>query len=157
MSSIGSPGVTTVLAVDELLRGYAGYLVADAHAVYDHLYKDGAVTEVACWAHLRRYFFKALESDPERAKFALSRIAALFRIERSIADATRKKKETARLAKSKSIVDEFLAWCDAQADLVLDESPIAAGIGYARNQRAALGRFLTSRSYVFGQDVDVKL
>jgi hypothetical protein len=129
-------------AVDELLRGYTGYLVADAHAVYDHLYKDGTVTEVACWAHLRRYFFKALESDPERSKFALSRIGALFRIERSIADASRKKKETARLAKSKSIVDEFLVWCDAQVDLVLDESPIAAGIGYARNQRAALRRFL---------------
>ena len=129
-------------AVDELLRGYAGYLVADAHAVYDHLYKDGTVTEVACWAHLRRYFFKALESDPERAKFALSRIGALFRIERSIADMSRKKKEASRLARSKSIVDEFLAWCDAQVELVLDESPIAAGIGYARNQRAALRRFL---------------
>ena len=73
-------------AVDELLGGYTGYLVADAHAVYDHLYKDGTVTEVVCWAHLRRYFFKAIESDPERAKFALSRIGALFRIERTIAD-----------------------------------------------------------------------
>jgi hypothetical protein len=110
--------------------------------IYDHIYKDGTVTEVACWAHLRRYFFKAIESDPERAKFALSRIGALFRIERSVADASRKKKEAARLAKPKGIVDEFLAWCDAQADLVLDESPIAAGISYARNQRAALARFL---------------
>jgi len=79
-------------AVDKVLSGYAGYLVADAHVVYDHLYKDGTVTEVACWAHLRRCFFKALESDPERAKFALSRIGALFRIERSIADQARKKR-----------------------------------------------------------------
>ena len=33
-------------AVDKLLAGYAGYLVADAHAVYDHLYATGAVVEV---------------------------------------------------------------------------------------------------------------
>jgi transposase len=129
-------------AVDNLLRGYEGYLVADAHTVYDHLYKDGAVTEVACWAHQRRYFFKALESDPERAKYALSRIGALFRIERTIADLPRKKKEAVRLAKSKSIADEFFAWCESQVDLVLDESPMAAGIGYAINQRVALRRFL---------------
>ncbi len=38
-------------AVDELLPGYSGYLVADAHVVYDHLYKTGAVVEVGCWAH----------------------------------------------------------------------------------------------------------
>jgi transposase len=129
-------------AVDDLVRGYQGYLVADAHVVYDHLYRDGAVTEVACWAHQRRYFFKALESDPERAKFALSRIGALFRIERTIADMPRTKKEAARRTKSKPIADEFFAWCEAQRDLVLDESPIAAGIGYALNQRVALRRFL---------------
>jgi hypothetical protein len=35
-------------AVDTLLAGYQGYLVADAHSVYDHLYADGAVVEVAC-------------------------------------------------------------------------------------------------------------
>ena len=129
-------------AVDDLLRGYEGYLVADAHTVYDHLYKDGAVTEVACWAHQRRYFFKALESDPERAKYALSRIGALFRIERTIADLPRKKKEAVRVAKSTAIADEFFAWCESQVDLVLDESPMAAGIGYAMNQRVALRRFL---------------
>jgi transposase len=130
------------VAVDALLSGYKGYLVADAHVVYDHLYKDGAVIEVACWAHQRRYFFKALESDPDRAKFALSRIAALFRIERTIADLPRKKKEAVRLAKSKGIVDEFFAWCEAQAGLVLDESPMATAIRYGLNQRVALRRFL---------------
>ena len=38
-------------AVDNVLAGYEGYLVADAHVVYDHLYADGRVTEVNCWAH----------------------------------------------------------------------------------------------------------
>jgi hypothetical protein len=129
-------------AVDDLLRGYKGYLVADAHTVYDHLYRDGEVIEVGCWAHARRYFFKALESAPEQSKLALAHIGALFRIERTIADSPRKKKEEVRRSKARPIVEKFFEWCDAQVDTVLDETPISAAITYARNQRVALQRFL---------------
>jgi len=129
-------------AVDELLHGYKGYLVADAHTVYDHLYRDGEVIEVGCWAHCRRYFFKALASDPERAKVALSHIGAIFRLERTIADSPRKKKEEVRRSKARPIVEKFFEWCDAQVGSVLDETPISAGVTYARNQRVALQRFL---------------
>jgi hypothetical protein len=55
-------------AVDSVLACHEGYLVADAHVVYDHLYAGGHFTEVNCWAHARRYFFKAVGTDPERAK-----------------------------------------------------------------------------------------
>ncbi|PCC73202.1 IS66 family transposase [Nannocystis exedens] len=129
-------------AVDRLLAGYKGYLVADAHSVYDHLYSTGDVVEVACWAHARRYFFKALSSDPERADRGLAWIKGLFRVERSIKTAPRKKREEARREKSRPIVDAFFAWCDEQAADVLDETPIARAIRYAQNQRAALMRFL---------------
>jgi transposase len=129
-------------AVDALLAGYAGHLVADAHAVYDHLYATGAVVEVGCWCHCCRYFFKALESDPERAKAALVKIGALFKIERAHADASRREREAVRRMKSKLIVDEFFEWCDAEAELVLDESPMAKAFGYALNQELALRRFL---------------
>lgn len=129
-------------AVDEVLAGYQGYLVADAHVVYDHLYASGDVVEVNCWAHCRRYFFKALTSDPERAKIALNLIAPLFRIERSLADAPRKKKESIRKKRSKPIVDAFYSWCDAEAPNVLDDTPISDGIRYARNQKQGLTRFI---------------
>lgn len=129
-------------AVDEVLAGYRGYLVADAHAVYDHLYSTGSVVEVNCWAHARRYFFKALGSDPDRAKTALSLIGALFRIERTIADSPRKKREKIRQKRSAPVVERFLSWCDAEAFHVLDDTPISDGIRYARNQRVGLSRFL---------------
>jgi transposase len=129
-------------AVDALLAGYKGHLVADAHVVYDHLYKSGDIIEVACWAHARRYFFKALESDPDRAKAALAWIAALFAIERTMLSTPAKKRREIRQARSLPLVDEFFAWCDIECDKVLDESPIATAIGYARNQREALRRFL---------------
>jgi hypothetical protein len=129
-------------AVDDVLAGYQGYLVADAHVVYDDLYATGDVVEVNCWAHARRYFFKALDSDPIRAKAALGFIGALFRIERTLADSPRKKKEQIRQKRSKPIVDAFFSWCDAEAESVLDATPISAGIRYARNQKKGLSRFL---------------
>jgi transposase len=129
-------------AVDALLGGYTGYLVADAHAVYDHLYRSGTVVEVGCWAHTRRYFFKALASDPNRAKTALAWIAALFSLERSLVSTPAKKRREIRQARAAPIADAFFGWCDQEADRVLDESPISQGIGYARNQKVALRRFL---------------
>lgn len=129
-------------AIDRLLAGYAGYLVADAHAVFDHLYVGGRVIEVACWAHARRYFFKALDSDPERAREALARINGLFRLERTMTAGSPEQRAARRQLESRPIVESFFAWCDAQVDLVLDETPISRGIRYARNQRDALKRFL---------------
>jgi transposase len=129
-------------AVDEVLAGYKGYLIADAHVVYDHLYSTGEVVEVNCWAHARRYFFKALDSDSERAKAALSLIGSLFRIERSIADSPRKQKEKIRERRSTHIVEAFFSWCDAESTKVLDDTPISSAIRYARNQRVGLSRFL---------------
>ncbi|HZF29419.1 MAG TPA: IS66 family transposase [Gammaproteobacteria bacterium] len=129
-------------AVDGLLDGYEGYLVADAHAVFDHLYKRGTLVEVACWAHLRRYWFKALTTDPERARQAMAFIGGLFRNERTWATAPPEDRFKARLAESKPIVDGFFEWCDREAEHALDETPTAKAIGYARNQRVALQRFL---------------
>jgi len=129
-------------AVDDLLAGYSGYLVADAHTVYDHLYREGSIKEVNCWAHARRYYFKALGSDPERARIALGHIGALFKIERSLATAPRKKKEQLRTKHSAPILRQFFSWCDAQWPSLHEDSPIYDAVRYSRNQRAGLQRFL---------------
>jgi transposase len=128
--------------VDKLLAGYEGYLVADAHSVYDHLYATGKVTEVGCWAHLRRYWYKALGSEPERAREALALIRELFAIEREIERASAAERLTVRQEKSRPIVDYFFAWHDELAKIVLEETPLAKAVGYAKNQRAAFERFL---------------
>jgi transposase len=129
-------------AVDRMLAGYQGHLVADAHAVYDHLYADGGVVEVGCWSHCRRYFFKALGSEPERAREALAYIRGLFDLERALAEAPRKKRETVRAEHSKPLVEGFFQWCEVQQEQVLDDTPIAKAVRYALNQRQALCRFL---------------
>jgi transposase len=129
-------------SVDGMLKDYRGYLVADAHAVFDHLYKDGALIEVACWAHARRYWWKALDTDPERARKALAFMGELFRIERALATGPPEARLKARRAESRPIVDAFFAWCQEEAGRALDETPTAKAIGYALNQRVALQRFL---------------
>ncbi len=63
---------------------YAGYIQADAYGGYDHLFKpraDGAPspTEVACWAHARRKFVDAQDSDALRAHTAAAMIKVNLR------------------------------------------------------------------------------
>jgi transposase len=128
--------------VDRLLAGYQGYLVADAHSVYDHLYASDKVIEVGCWAHLRRYFYKTLGSEPERAREALALIGELFAIERTVDRTAAAERLAVRQEKSQPIVTRFFEWRDKLAPTVLDETPLAKALGYAARHRPAFERFL---------------
>jgi transposase len=130
-------------AVDALLKGYKGFLVADAHSVYDHLYASGEVLEVGCWAHARRYWFKSLDTDGLRARHGLSLIQELFKFEREQAATPPEEKLRLRQKEAKPIVEAFFRYCKEEELKVLDETPIAKAIGYALNQREALERFLS--------------
>src|SRR5260370_34695216 len=62
-------------------NAYRGYLTADAHNLYDHLFADGSIIELGCWAYCRRHFYDAKESDPARSHVALARIRQLYEVE----------------------------------------------------------------------------
>ena len=56
----------------KFLEGYQGYLQADAYSVYDAFFKPArGLIEVGCWMHARRYFIKAMDSDPRHMGPAL--------------------------------------------------------------------------------------
>jgi len=129
-------------AVDRLLANYKGVLVLDASSVYDHLFAKGDVVEAGCWAHARRYFFKALSTDPTRARDAIAAIGKLFHNEKLAKAMTPEQRLALRQEQSRPLVDAFELWCDRESLTVLDESPISKAIQYARNQRGALRRFL---------------
>jgi hypothetical protein len=65
----------------EFLRGYKGYVQADAANLYDRLYghgtEEGGAIEVGCWAHARRRFFEAQLTDRDRALIGLGFIKRL--------------------------------------------------------------------------------
>jgi transposase len=129
-------------AVDELLGGYGGYVVADAPTVYDHLYGDGGATEVGCWGHARSYFFKTLGSEPEIAKQFLDNLRVMFLLERKFADKPRKQRERMRASKLKVLVDRHFELPkarehDARRHAACGRDPILAQPG---TRPAALSR-----------------
>ena len=74
-----------------LLGSCRGFLHADGYAGFNELFADDPktgkprLTEVACWAHARRYIYEVYESTASPlAKEALERIADLFAIEARI-------------------------------------------------------------------------
>ena len=81
-------------AVCAMFKGFKGYIQADAHCVYDALFRGEAVDddekppdEVACWSHARRRLWEAAVTvkDPA-AREGLLRVRALFKLEESWAD-----------------------------------------------------------------------
>jgi transposase len=62
---------------------YKGYLQTDGYAVYEHFGRKQEVTHLACWAHARRMFDKALDNDQTRASTVLKWIQQLYAIERN--------------------------------------------------------------------------
>ncbi len=65
-----------------MLDNFKGYLQTDGYAAYDKFGKKKDITHLACWAHARREFEKALQNDPQRAKKALLMIQDLYKVER---------------------------------------------------------------------------
>jgi hypothetical protein len=125
-----------------MLPGFTGHLVADAHGIYMHLYREHGMTESGCWSHVRRYFWKSLATERVRSLQALGLIRALFAIERDIADASPDGRVRHRREHSRPVLDLFDRWIDAQRPHAKPKTPLARAIGYYLNQRDAVRRFL---------------
>jgi len=124
------------------LGAFGGDLQADAYAGYDALYATGRVVEVGCWAHARRYFWEAKESDAARALLALSGIRQLSQVEAEAKGLEAPARRALRQETAQPALDRFKAWLDEPADVVLPKSPIGEAVSYARAQWAALTRSL---------------
>jgi len=132
------------------------YLQADAFGGYDGIYAGdagGQVTEVACWAHARRKFYDARNSDPAASSYALAHIRLLYDLESQAKKAAKKIGESlavARLRLRQQSIErlaEFNTWLQSQrADAggpVLPKSPMGLAIRYALNQWDALCVYTT--------------
>jgi transposase len=127
---------------ERMLKGYRGYLQADAYSAYDAIYADSQVLEVGCWAHARRKFDEAKTSDPIRAHVALAWIQGLYQVEREAKELDDAAREALRRQRSRPILEEIHAWLIKEKDRVLPKSPIGEAIGYALNHWTALERYL---------------
>ena len=146
------------------LTTFKGYLQADAYGGYDGIYSKGNCVEVACMAHARRKFFDAQDTDSRRAAEMLTMIRDLYGVEHQAAEkitglaadapggtVTPQQADAVRVAMrqehSLPILDKIKAWLDAEGQLVLPRSPMAAAITYTLNQWEAL-KVYTTRGFL---------
>lgn len=124
------------------LKGYRGYLQADAYAGYNELVGEGKATLVGCWAHARRRFVEAKDSDPLRSHTALVYIGDLYRIEREWRAVDPEMRATARQSVALPILEKFKAWLEVEAGKVLPKCPMGEAIRYALNQWESLVAYI---------------
>ena len=148
----GQPGVCPYLIYDywptgegeaprRFLDGYEGYLQADAASIFDQLYLQGPVLEVACGAHMRRYFYKARHSAPREAHRALGYFRQLYLLERELAEFSDADRRAQRRLRALPLLAEFKTWLDELAPTVVPKTELARAVGYALNQWEALVRY----------------
>jgi hypothetical protein len=127
---------------EHFLKGFRGYLLADAFSGYDRICAGSGVTEVACWAHVRRRFFESRTSAPVLAHAALARIRQLYKIEAAAEEFSAEDRRALRQRDSVPLLVAFGEWLTEQGHIVLPKSPIGQAVGYARSNWAALTRYL---------------
>jgi transposase len=138
-------------AVCSIFKGFKGYVQADAHCVYDALFRGDAVgkdekppDEVACWSHARRRLWEAAVTIQDAAaREGLLRVRALFKLEEHWADLAPKQRYERRQRVSRPMLDEFFAWAEGIFERARGvRGPVASAFGYLIRQRDALRRFL---------------
>lgn len=148
----------TSAKVSKAFFGFDGYVQADAKNVFDVLFCDAEEVrrnhpdiepdgctraEVGCWYHLRRRFWEAAVAKDGVAREGLARIGRIFEL-----DASWQKKPPAEIKRRRQQhlrphVDDFFAWVEQHYPLVQGQRGyLRTALGYARNQRDALARFL---------------
>lgn len=142
--------------VKQMLRGFRGYVQADANSVYDALFRPPGPkdsdeererprpSEVGCWSHCRRGFWEAaITTKDPLALEGLLRIRKIFEL-----DATWKKKPPKEIQRLRNLhlrphMEAFFTWAAAQYELVRERRcPLRSAVGYAVRQREPLMRVL---------------
>jgi transposase len=125
------------------LRGFAGYLHADAFSGYDAIFlgPHAAIREVACWTHARRKFFDAVKSYLRESHQVLEWIRQLYDIEDRARTWSPEARRQFRVAEAIPVLDKIEAYLAELAGRVLPKSSLAKAVTYARNQWAALRRY----------------
>ena len=131
-------------APKSMLDNFKGYLQTDGYAVYEQYGKKKGVTHLACWAHARREFEKALDNDRTRAETALLMIQELYRIERKAREQqlSADQIKELRLKESLGIINRMGKWIFQEIKSTLPKSQIAKAMAYAYARWDGLSAYL---------------
>ncbi|HFI7911774.1 TPA: transposase, partial [Escherichia coli] len=114
-------------------------LQADAYAGFNELYRDGRITEAACWAHARRKIHDVHVRTPSAlTEEALKRIGELYAIEAEIRGMTAEQRLAERQLKTKPLLKSLESWLREKMKTLSRHSELAKAFAYALNQWPAL-------------------
>jgi len=115
----------------------------DGYSGFNELYRSGAVSEVACMAHIRRKFVDVFQSQGLTvAEEAIRRIALLYAVEKAARGNSPDERVALRQRDAKPVFDDLEAWLAAQMARISGKSKLAKAIRYA------LGRTGKMRGYL---------
>ncbi len=127
----------------DFLTGYGGALVVDDYAGYKSLFQSTPMREVGCWAHVRRNFFELHAANQSTiAAETLTRIGALYAIERAAQAMTPAERLAYRQEHAQPKVDDLLAWLSALRPKVNGGSATAKAIDYLLRREVAFTAYL---------------
>jgi len=130
------------------LADFHGFLQADGYSGFAALYEaanrePARVSEVACWAHVRRNFYDIhVATNAPIAGEALQRIGQLFDIERAAMGRPPEQRRLLRHSSARPMMDGLAAFLDASLAQISGRSELAKAIRYARSRWTALTRYL---------------
>lgn len=130
-----------------ILQGWSGYLQADDFSGHQALFRSGAITHAACWAHVRRRYEAIVKSAPKGSPPALAHqalrfIGELYRVEHETARANPDERQCQRQQRTRPVLDDMLRWLQQHAPTVLPKSPLGQAFGYTLSNWTALTVFL---------------
>lgn len=121
------------------LAGFSGVLQADAYAGFNELYRNGRITEAACWAHDRRKIHDVHVRTPSAlTDEALKRTGKLYAIEAEIKGMPAEQRLAGRQQKAKPLLKFLESWLREKMKTLSCHSELAKAFGYALNQWPAL-------------------
>jgi transposase len=130
----------------QFLRGWSGYLQADAYSGYDNVFDAGKIIEVGCLAHARRKFFEVAKASktPGFAHDIVERIGQLYTIEREAKEQgfSPPQVKALRLQRAPPILAQLHARLETHWPKLPPKGPLAEAIGYMLRNWAALTRYL---------------
>jgi transposase len=130
----------------QFVKGWKGYLQADAYSGYDAIFAQGHIIEVGCMAHARRHFFEIAKAakTPGFAHGIIDLVKALYGIEREAKDKGYSPEQIKALRQERAppIFQEIKQRLEAHWPKLPPKGPLAQAIGYALRQWQALTRYL---------------
>lgn len=131
---------------ENFLENYRGYLQADAYVVYDSFFTapERGLVEVACWAHTRRHFHQALDTDAARMGVALAYITKLYAVEKTARDSgiTGDDLRLLRQNVALPVLAALREYLEKIGGEVLPKSEAGKAVAYALNNWRALTRYV---------------